>query len=182
MQCALFYAKHIDTFTSPKLKLLAFQVKANTVRDQGLLRSRCHNFKHLQHCSSSRTAVLLTFLEDIAQNHPSYSSSYIPKIRTIVLFLPFKKSWPQNRPHRPAQKICRLVVGKEASTLTTLDGVANCVKNRTTRKIVPSNRCQHLTTVSPTTPLSQYENLVHNILTNKNSTLEIDVCHFGVLY
>ena len=90
IQCALFYGKHIDTFTSPKLKLLAFQVKANTVRDQGLLRSQCHNFKHLQHCSSSRTAVLLTFLEDIAQNHPSYSSSYIPKIRTIVLFLPSK--------------------------------------------------------------------------------------------
>ena len=42
-----------------------------------------------------------------------------------------------------AQKICMLVVGKEASTLSTLHGIANCVKNRT-RKIVSSNRYQRL--------------------------------------
>ena len=52
-------------------------------------RSRCHNFGHLQHSCSSRAAVLLTCLEDIAQNYPSYCFSYIPEIRTIALFLPF---------------------------------------------------------------------------------------------
>ena len=36
-----------------------------------------------------------------------------------------------------------LVVGKEASTLSTLHGIANCVKNGT-RKIVSSNRYQRL--------------------------------------
>ena len=40
--------------------------------------------------------------------------------------------------------MCMLVVGKEASTLSTLHGIANCVKNETTRKIVSSNQCQHL--------------------------------------
>ena len=32
-----------------------------------------------------------------------------------------------------------LVVGKETSTLSTSHGIANCVKNRTTRKSVSSN-------------------------------------------
>ena len=41
--------------------------------------------------------------------------------------------------HLAAQKICMLVVGKEANTLSTLHGTANCVKSRT-RKIVSSNR------------------------------------------
>ena len=36
-----------------------------------------------------------------------------------------------------------LVVGKEANTLSTLHGIANCVKNRT-REIVSSNRYQRL--------------------------------------
>ena len=48
-------------------------------------------------------------------------------------------------------KICMLVVGKEARALSTLHGIANCVKNGTTRKIVSSNRCQRLVAVSPTT-------------------------------
>ena len=82
--------------------------------------------------------MLLTCLEDIAQPYPSYCSSYIPEIRTIVLFLPFQKSWPQNKPHLAAEKICRLVVGEEASTLSILHGIANCVKNGTTKKIVSS--------------------------------------------
>ena len=52
-------------------------------------------------------------------------------------------------------KICMLVVGKEASILSTLHGIANCVKNGTTRKIVSSNRCQRLAAVSPTTTFGQ---------------------------
>ena len=89
MQRALFYAKHTDKFTSPKHNLLVFQVRTNKARDQGLLGSRCHNFRHLQHSCSSLAAVLLTCLEDIAQTYPFYCSYYIPEIRTIVLFLPF---------------------------------------------------------------------------------------------
>ena len=52
-------------------------------------------------------------------------------------------------------KICILVVGKEASTLSTLHGIANFVKNGTTRKTVSSNRCQHLAAVLPTTTSGQ---------------------------
>ena len=39
--------------------------------------------------------------------------------------------------------MCMLVVGKEANTLSTLHGIANCVKNGT-RKIVSSNRYKRL--------------------------------------
>ena len=52
-------------------------------------------------------------------------------------------------------KICMLVVEKEASTLSTLHGIANCVKDGTTRKIVSSNLCQRLAAVSPTTTFGQ---------------------------
>ena len=50
---------------------------------------------------------------------------------------------------------CMLVVGKEANTLSKLHEIANCVKNGTTRKIVPSNRCQSLAAVSPTATFGQ---------------------------
>ena len=86
--CA-FYTIHRDKFMSPKQKLLTFLVEVNTARGKGLLGSRRHNFKHLQHSCSSRPAVLLTFLEDNAQNYLSYFSSHIPEIHTIDLFLPF---------------------------------------------------------------------------------------------
>ena len=89
MQRALFYMKHIDKFTSPKHNLLVFQVKTNKAEDQGLQGSQCQNFSHVQHSCSSRAALLETCVEDNAQNHTSYCSSYIPEIRTIVLFLPF---------------------------------------------------------------------------------------------
>ena len=89
MQHALLYTKYTGKFTSPKHSLLTFQVQINTAWDYGLVESRCHNFRHLQHSCSSRAAVLLTCLEDIAQNYPSDCFSYIPEIRTIVLFLPF---------------------------------------------------------------------------------------------
>ena len=55
--------------------------------------------------------------------------------------------------HLAAQKICILVVGKEASTLSTLHGIANGAKNGT--KIVSSNRCQCLAAVSPITTFGQ---------------------------
>ena len=82
MHCAL---KHTDRLTSPKQKLFVF----DTARDLELLGSRIHNFRYLQHSYSSRAAALLACLEDIAQNHPFYCSSYIPEICAIVLFLPF---------------------------------------------------------------------------------------------
>ena len=52
-------------------------------------------------------------------------------------------------------KIYMLVVGKEASTLSTLHGITNCIKNVTTRKIVSSSRYQRLAAVSPTTTFGQ---------------------------
>ena len=85
----LFYMKHTDKFTSPKSNLLVFQVKTNSAWDSGLLGSQCYNFRHLQHSCSSHAAVLLTCLEDMAQNYLSHCFSYIPEICTIVLFLPF---------------------------------------------------------------------------------------------
>ena len=85
----LFYMKHTDKFTSSKSNLLVFQVKTNSAWDSGLLGSQCYNFRHLQHSSSSHAAALLTCFEDMAQNYLSHCFSYIPKICTIVLFLPF---------------------------------------------------------------------------------------------
>ena len=87
MQCALFYIKHTEVFTSPKQNLLVFQVKTK-VKALRPTSSWYHNFRQLQHYSSSREAVLLTCLEDIAQNYPSYCFYYIHEIRTIVLLLP----------------------------------------------------------------------------------------------
>ena len=89
MQRALFYAMHTEKFTSPKHNLLVYQVRTNKARDQGLLGSWCHNFRHLQHSCSNLAAMLLTCLEDIAQTYPFSCSYHIPEMRTIVLFLPF---------------------------------------------------------------------------------------------
>ena len=73
------------------------------------------------------------------------------------------------------------VVGKEASTLSTLHGIANCIKNEATRKVVSSDvsvsqQCR------PQLLSVKFENLVHIIFRNENSTLEINVSHFGVLH
>ena len=87
MQRALFYAKHTNKFTSPKHNLLVFHVRTNKARDQGLLESRCHNFRHLRHSCSSCVTVLLTCLEDIAHTYPFYCSYFIPEIRTISTIL-----------------------------------------------------------------------------------------------
>ena len=72
IQRALSFTKHTHKFTSLKLNLLVLQVKANKARDQGLLGSRCHNYRHQQHSCTSRASMLLTCREDYAQNHPSY--------------------------------------------------------------------------------------------------------------
>ena len=86
--------------------------------------------------------------------------------------------------HLTAQKICMLVVGKEANTISKLHGIGNCVKNGTTRKIVSSNDvsvslqcCPQLHSIE-----NRFENLVHSIYRNENSSLEIDGSHFGVLH
>ena len=74
--------------------------------------------------------MLLACLEDIAQTYPFYCSYYIPEIHTIVLFLPLQKPWPENKMHLAAQKVCMLVVRKEASTLQFLifKPLTNCFK------------------------------------------------------
>ena len=82
--------------------------------------------------------------------------------------------------HLAAQKICMLVVGKEANTLSTLHGIANCVK--TGRKIVSSNRASRSLQCRPHLLSVKFENLVHRFFRNENSDLEINVSHFGLLH
>ena len=94
-------------------------------------------------------------MEDIAQNYTSDCFSYIPEIRTIVLVQSLQKPWPQNNINLPSQKICMLIVGKEAGTLSTLYGIANYAEKKTTRKIVSSNRCHRLVAVSLITTFAQ---------------------------
>ena len=71
-----------------------------------------------------------------------------------------------------------LVVGKEANTLSILHGITNCVKNGT-RKIVSSNRASRSLQCHPHLLSVKFENLVHRFFRNENSTLEINVSHFG---
>ena len=75
-----------------------------------------------------------------------------------------------------------LVVGKEASTLITLHGIANCVKNGTTRKLYPPTDVSLSQQCRPELLSVKFENLVHSIFRKKNSTLEINVSHFRVLH
>ena len=121
-----------------------------TERDYDLLGSRCDNFRHLQHSFSSRAAVLLTCLEDIAQNYSSDCFSYIPEIRYISTIL---KVIALAQDASSRSEICVLFVGKQASTL---HWIANFAKNGTTKKFyIPSNRCQCLAVVSPITTFGQ---------------------------
>ena len=80
-----------------------------------------------------------------------------------------------------AQKIYMFVVGKEANTLSTFHGIANCVKNGT-RKIASSNRASHSLQCRPHLLSVKLENLVHRFLRSENLNLEINVSHFGVLH
>ena len=71
-----------------------------------------------------------------------------------------------------------LVVGKEVNTLSTLHGIANCVKNGT-RKIVPSNRTSRSMQCRPHLLLVKSD---HWFFRKENSNLETNVSHFGVLH
>ena len=66
-------------------------------------------------------------------------------------------------------KICMLVVGKEASTLSTLHGMFQPMSAS------PLQCCPKLL-------LLKFENRVRSIFRKKNSTLEIIVSYFGVLH
>ena len=79
-------------------------------------------------------------------------------------------------------KICMLVVGKEASKLSTLHGITNFVKKGTTRKLYPPTDVSISQHCRPQLLSIKFENLVHSIFRNENSTLEINVSHFGVLH
>ena len=65
--------------------------------------------------------------------------------------------------------------------VSTLHGIGDCIKNGTIRKTVPpaygsiSRQCR-LQLLS-----ERFQNLIHNIFRNENSTLEINVSLFGVL-
>ena len=77
----------------------------------------------------------------------------------------------QNKTHLAAQKICMLVVGKKASTLSTSHGIVNCVKYLQPISASCSLHCRpHLLSVKS-------ENLVHSTFRNENSTLEIKEEH-----
>ena len=54
-----------------------------------------------------------------------------------------------------AQKTCMLVVGKDASTLSKLQGIANCVKNRTRKLYSPTDIGVLLAVVLPTPTFRQ---------------------------
>ena len=116
------------------------------------------------------------------KSYPSDCFSYIPNIRTIVLSLPLQKPGPWNKWHLAAQEICMLVVGKDASTLTTLHGIVNSAKNGATRKILSSNRYQRLAAVSPINTFGQIWEFCSQHFRNENLTLEINGGHFVVLH
>ena len=75
-----------------------------------------------------------------------------------------------------------LVVAKEASTLSILHGIANCVKNGATRKLYPPTDVSVSQQRRPQLLSAKFENLVQSIIRNETSTLEINVSHFGVLH
>ena len=66
--------------------------------------------------------------------------------------------------------------------VSTLHGIANCIKNGTKRK----NVSPAYDSISPQCRLQlvsdRFENLIHNIFRNEKSTLEINVSLFGVLH
>ena len=132
MQRALFYAKHIDRFASPKHNLFVFQVRTNKARDQGVLGSRCPNSRQLQHSCSSLAAVLLTCLKDIAQTYPFILVIAFLKYVLLSYFYHSKTHGLRTRCIQPLRK--------EAKTLSTLQGLANCVKNRTRKMYPPTER------------------------------------------
>ena len=79
-------------------------------------------------------------------------------------------------------KICMLVMGKEASTLSTLHGIVKCVKNEEQEKLYPPTDVSVSQQCHPQLLSVKFENLVHSIFRNENSTLEINVSHFRMLH
>ena len=77
---------------------------------------------------------------------------------------------------------CMLFVVKEASTLLTLCGIANCAKNGTTGKMCPPADVSFPRQCHKKLLSFNFKNPVHSIFRNKNSTLEINVSHFKALH
>ena len=114
----------------------------------------------------SRLLFLLFFLF-------SWNTHYCPI--SIIL-----KTMASEQPYRATQKIRGLAVGKETSILSTLHGIANCVKNGAAKILYPPTSVSISLQCCPDLILVRFENLVHNIFRNKKSTLEINVSNFGV--
>ena len=75
-----------------------------------------------------------------------------------------------------------LIVGKEARALSTLHGIANYAETGQQEKFMFQPISASPLQCRPKLLLVKFENLVHSIFRNKNSTLEINVSHFEVLH
>ena len=71
-----------------------------------------------------------------------------------------------------------LVVGKDASTLRTLHGIANYAKTGQQEKLYAPRDVSVLLQCRPQLFLVKFENYVHSIFRRENSNLEIIVSHF----
>ena len=166
MQRALFYTKHTDKFTSSKQNLLVFK----SARDQGLLGRWHYNFRHLQHSCSSCAAVLLTCLEDIAQNHSFYCSSCIPEIRTIVLFLLFKShALRASRIQLPRKFVGQL----QEKRLEYYTESRIVLRTGRQEKLYPLTDVSAPLQCHPKLVLIKFENIVHSIFRKENSYLRV---------
>ena len=144
------FIRNTGKFTSLKHSLLVLQVKTNTARYEGLLGSRCHNFRHLQHSCSSAANLSRRYCSKLSFRLFFFYSwnTFYCSVSTILKAMALEQD--------PSSRLENFhVVRKKASTLSTLHGIANCAKNWTTRKIVSSNRCQCLAAVSPITTFGQ---------------------------
>ena len=66
--------------------------------------------------------------------------------------------------------------------VSTLHEIGNCNKNGTIRKNVPPAYGEISPQCRPQLLSDKFENLIHNIIRNENSTLGINVGLFGVLH
>ena len=174
MQRAAFCTKRGNKLTSPKHKLHIFQVKTSTVQDKDLLGNRCH-FRHLQHFCSSRAAILLTFLEDNAQNSPSYFSSNIFEI--LLSYSPILKTMASDQT-REANKNMWVICRKRGQ-----HSLVYCAESQIELK-TGVNRSQQISISLQCRPqllLVRFQNLAQSIFKNENSALKINVSHFGKL-
>ena len=183
MYRALVYMKHTDKFTSPKHRLLVFQVKTNTAHDQGLLGSRCYNFRHLQHSCIGRGAALLTCLEDITQNYPSDSIKLAFMKYVLLFYFYHSKSYNlKTRCIQPLRKFVCQLQEKRLSYLVHYMESGIVLETGPQEKLYPPTDVSISLQCRPQLLLVKFENLVHSTFRNKNSTLEMDVSHLGVLH